>query len=435
MSFSQSFKYDVYNEHGEKIRDISEDEWKKEVIERVFSVESECTWLIFHDKDTKKVIDSDTNEVIEEEVVIHYHGIFIFKNGRYMSSIAELIETEQIEQLRDYEGHLRYLTHTTESAMADKKYRYEIDELYCKENNEILNKEQVRKLYTEKISGFKNKKDEVNNYRDIIVSEILNGKLALENVKDMYLKKFGAVKGDKYYIDSLSRFEKSELDYIDKRNKKLLRKGRRLITVYIYGESGAGKTTIANVLCRKQSKRHMNNEDDVFFAGSEISKITVDYFQNYQGEYSTLFDEFMPEKVFTFSAFNNIFNPTKGSLVSSRNKNKAWVSEFAVISKANHIDNLVNTMCLKAEKSESNDFEKLKKQIQRRIPIVIEVKDREIIVNIYDEKNNNYIEYKKYKNLSVKDDDSTKIDKFTEEIDELIEEKRNKIFDMKKFKI
>ena len=436
MSFSQSYEYDVHNENGELVRDISINEWKEEVIERVFSVESECTWLIFHDKDTKKVFDSDTNEFVEEEVGIHYHGIFIFKNNRYMSSIAELIETEQIEHLRDYEGHLRYLTHTTENAMADKKYRYGIDELYCSENNKILNKEEVRKLYTENISIFKNRKNnELNRFVDEVERKIMNGELSNDfEIKELFIGKYGEV-GNNHYRRYKSRFNEAQEIYIEDRVKFVEKRGRKLVTVYIYGKSNLGKTTLGEIIAKKQSKRNSFSESDFYFGATKSEGITKDVFQQYKSQYSTILDEFMPDEYFGYSQFNSVFNQTTMTTIGSRNVNRKWCSEFCAIIKSNGIDELINNMCAKASVNEKKDMENVRKQVMRRIPITVELLETGITVKVYDKKINDYVLKKEYKDLLILDSDINEINRFTHELDLLIEEVRDNIKKDRHFEI
>ena len=59
----------------------------------------------------------------------------------------------ELENVRNIAGSMRYLTHTTTDAINQRKYRYSIDELYFYSGGRMITGNEKRVAYTDRIVG------------------------------------------------------------------------------------------------------------------------------------------------------------------------------------------------------------------------------------------------------------------------------------------
>ncbi len=249
-------------------------------------------------------------------------------------------------------GALLYLLH----ANAPEKHQYSIEEVH---SNPKLHDE-LCALLEERKSG-KNISLTIKEYKspEEIVNEISNGKLLAEVYKDNNVDKFTYVKNLKYFRDA-------EAEY--RRHKAKM--PEYLLNIYIEGESGTGKTSVAKMIARYLYP----HEEDPFFAVGARQVA----FQNYAGQKVLIWDDITPVKLLDITPTGDIqemLDPHQQEKVA-RNIKHSYViltNEINIFTSTFNHFTFFNALI-------TNDTPK--EQIFRRFPIVIEIKQSDICMLI-----------------------------------------------------
>lgn len=115
------------------------------------------------------------------------------------------------------------------------------------------------------------------------------------------------------------------------RNTNIKMEGKREMKVlYIYGETGSGKTTMAKWLCEKIL------EIDYY-----ISSSSNDILQDYLGQEAIILDEFRPKDL-SFSDMLKLLDNHTNSTVKSRYYNKAIDCKYLIITTTQNISDIYN---------------------------------------------------------------------------------------------
>ena len=149
---------------------------------------------------------------------------------------------------------------------------------------------------------------------------------------------------------------------IEVRNTNIKMEGKREMKVfYIYGATGAGKTTMAKWLCEKML------EVDYY-----ISSSSNDILQDYLGQEAIILDEFRPTDL-SFSDMLKLLDNHTNSTVKSRYYNKAIDCKYLIITTTQNISDIYN---------EENLRDRL--QLYRRISEIYYVTDKGITAHEID---------------------------------------------------
>lgn len=419
----RNYKYETHemNEDGQLIKtsDLSEAEWKENVIKQLSDISSNCeVWFVFHDRDI-------ANELGEIKP-LHVHIIVEYNDGKYYHEVMSHLHCNENElnKLHNKVGMYRYLTHTTEKSMNEHKCRYEVDELYYYKLNKLMSSEEKHNDYREKIAG-KEKKEDDKKFIDDMLFKVQEGMIGRKDIRKIFIDEFGDRKGASLY----SKNRKALLDAIDDYQfdylSEMRRGGRRLVTIYIDGASGLGKTYLATKICEYQNLRVGRDQYDYYNASSTGQGLTKDLFQKYKNEYSTIIDEYMPEETHQFSEFNHVFNGRNIVEVASRNNTKPWFSELCVISKSRSVEDTIEALVYTATPSEIfKDKENLKHQVARRLQINILLHEVGATVRVYNMEKREYEVAFEYKDNLRK---SGNLEKFLYSLDEVIWKVRDSI--------
>lgn len=417
----RTYSYETHeiNDKGEliKVSDMSEKDWKKKIISEMENVDAEELWFIFHDKDL-------TTE--GEKKGLHVHIIALFENGRYPNAVMKQLSCQesQLNVVRKKTGVFRYLTHTNEQAMNERKYRYEIKDVYAYHKGVKLSMVEKRKDYTDKIVGKEMKDENEIEFINNLLVKIVNGKVTDNEIKQILVDEFGEERGINIHINNHRKFKLAEEMFLKAFLKEKQTVGRKLVTVYIEGAGNVGKTSLAKLLCQYENRKNGFDKNNYYLGGAEGKGTTYDPFQGYKLQYSTLLDEYMPESNLGFSGFNSVFNNNNIIDVSSRDNNKPWYSDFCVMSKSRPLYQTVNAMVEEATKDEKNDRNNALLQVQRRIPINIIFEKNNIIVKLFNADENKYELWKEFKGDTKSHDFLVN---FLKEVHELINDVRSKI--------
>ena len=402
--FQRNYFFETHDEDGNKTSDITDDEWKEKVLKEIFDNEklkiAEYIMLIFHDRD---VVSDETGEL----KTLHCHGVLVYEHAQYVENIREYVKAQErnFEILQSEAGAVRYLTHTTDEAMRDKKIRYNVSEIYLKErnNNDFIVGDELEKFYREKISSKAQANNELRRRLkktaiDEAIQLILNNEL-----KDM-------VDVQKYVVEdcglTLSEFltKRKLFDDAFEHKKNVIIKERTgksrydLRLIYIQGASNVGKTKLAKLLARCFNVSVNEDEDSIFNTATNGEGKTYDFYQNYNYEKSAIFDE-QDLIDLGYGQFKQMFDKNLLSTVASRFKNKVFLSDFNFIIKSEDIERQIESICSSEVSKIKKDYyltdnrkdfeiENIYKQIKRRFDLIIHIDENKIDLFVFNEKNN-----------------------------------------------
>lgn len=347
----------------------SEEDWKAQVIaELTDSVGCDNyseIYIMFHDRDL-------TNDEERKLRGLHVHFVVTYPNGRYRNSVRQLMKCndnpKNFEPCASRTSSLLYLTHTTPESIKEKKTRYNVSEMIINTNMylnqtrddgmleipRLLNDEEKELHYRLNIAGRIVAKSNAKIQKELVDSvciSILQGELTLTEVLDYLELKLQDDRNTAFRIwyDNKKRFEEAEREYQSRRFQELLTTGRDLSTLYISGDGGLGKTFIARSIIQKYiSSRNFpdNSKHGRIHTVANSGGRKLDFLSGYDFQAVTLFDD-LSYSAFDYFEFLNVFDRTQMNLYSSRFNNKAWFSEFAVITRSTPIKDYIDNLCKK----------------------------------------------------------------------------------------
>lgn len=222
---------------------------------------------IIHDKDK-----NESGELVDK----HVHVVLQFKNQRSLKSLAKLLDEPQVTAFRHWRGNVNnaysYLIHKTNDAI--DKYQYDVEEV--KANFDYPKLIETITLHT--VRKLKMKDSEI--IKDLL-DKLGNGEISKEEAINS-LTGSQYAKAKKQINDVHQRLQEQKAKkWLEQRKNN----NEPITVIWIYGESGTGKTAIA-----KKYADELNRE--YFISGS-----SRDTFQFYDGEHIVILDELRP---FTF---------------------------------------------------------------------------------------------------------------------------------------
>lgn len=295
---------------------------------------------ILHDKDVYTSDDFQKGKCSEEDIGSlkkpHYHVLLWFWSPQQLKYISEWfgVAENYLNTIKSNVGAVEYLTHKNRP----EKYQYD-------------NSEVVSSFDTEQF--IEKERDKIDNQNDI--SDIID-LIDREEIKqyNLYSKVSCEV-----YVKNKKKIDNA-FEYV--RNRKRKDKDRIMNVVYIWGESGSGKTTYAKMLASEKKY-------DYFISGSGD-----DFLDGYQGEPCVILDEVRPSSMALTTLLKMLDNNTASS-VSSRYFNK-WLDCKLVI--------LTSTKPLtEFFKEVQNNETEVQTQLKRRITTVVYSSLNEFIISTY----------------------------------------------------
>lgn len=394
FAISRNKQYETHQMDGQgqsiKVSDITDSDWKEKVKSETFDyIRSEWNSLksialIFHDRD----VTSDG-----ALKGLHCHMILEFRNpvtitaleklkfpvGQSLNNQEMMFQSRNVEVSRSESGSYRYLTHTTDKAMMERKTRYEVQELLVAEYGtdgsiEWKTGEDLEIWYRNKIKGtVKPEKLEFNEALQEAYFKIRHGELFDElEVEEFLQERFTemqatelVVKNKKAIIDARDMYQKTIFG-------EMQEKGRNLKTFYISGPSGIGKSRFAKDLARRININNGKSKNSIYTAPTAKDGKTYDFIDSeYKAQDVTIFDD-IDATSFGFQEFLNVFDRDNITKISSRYTNKTWLSHYAIITKASPI-----TDWMKRLAKQSSEYRENKKhqivQVSRRVELCIDL--------------------------------------------------------------
>lgn len=310
--------------------------------------------LILHDKD----ID-DKSQPVEP----HVHAMFRYTNARSIKNVAKILgdKPQYIEYWDNFDNGLSYLIHATDNALT--KHQYSPTEVRA--NFDYLG--EIKKI-EKSVSKAQN---EIKVKR--LLDMMYEGKVTKAEVEK-------ALTGSQYgklhrQIDDI--WSKRLQNEAEKWRKEMIEQGKSINVIWIYGETGTGKSTLAKEYAEKAKQPY-------FISGS-----SRDIFQNYAGERTMIIDEFRPN-VIPYQDLLRITDPFGSQVMApSRYNDKALACDLIIItSPYSPLDfyretfGFNNSMSYFRKRSQTDTFE----QLDRRITLTIEMNEHWINAVIFDKK-------------------------------------------------
>jgi adenylate kinase family enzyme len=404
FSISRNKQYETHQLDGQgqsiKVSEISDTDWKEKVKSETFEYLAteygslKSIALIFHDRD----LTSDG-----ERKGLHCHMILEFRNpvtitslekfkfeaGKSLNNQDLMFQSRNVEASKSSSGSYRYLTHTTDKAMMERKTRYEVQELIVAEyetdgSMKWITGEELELWYRDKIKGtVRPEKLEFDEALQETFYKVRQGELFGElEVEEFLRERFTEMQATELVIKNKKFFDGARQLYQQEVFDEMQSNGRNLKTFYISGLSGVGKSKFAKDLARRININNGKSPNFVYTAPTAKDGKTYDFIDSeYKAQDVTIFDD-IDATSFGFQEFLNVFDKDNITKISSRYTNKAWVSHYAIITKASKIEDWMERLASQSSEYHKNERNQLV-QVSRRIELWIDLDLENNQVNFY----------------------------------------------------
>lgn len=325
-------------------------------------IELEEMHAIYHDKDKTVVYDKFDKELVETLKEPHIHVLFKTKESQDVETIANAIGVapEYIEFAKQgkyvYSNMLAYLIHAKDK----QKHQYSPNEVltlvggdYKTHFANLSNQWKIgviKKTANQKIHNLS------GNQLDSVIDKILTQEISHDEIlavpeyqkayihnKQLFERTFEVVAENKY-----KTFQKN---ITDKKIEKL--------SIYIYGETGTGKTKFARELAER-----IRNHIYVYTGETwdSVSLASKNPFDDYNGEEIIILDDFR-ENTLEFKECLKVFGPNEVAPAAARYKNKKIYFHVAIITTTKRPERLF-------KKAKEDELENIR-QFERRMGLII----------------------------------------------------------------
>lgn len=301
----------------------------EEIEKRIQAITNLKTYCIMlHDKDVLK--DGNPKKP-------HFHAVLTFTDGKTWESIAAAVGVE-----KQYVNKIKTTTARAQAYLIHKndpdKFQYDAADVRANFD------------YIEKMDDIK---------RTISIEEVIN-RIEKEEIKPYNI--YTAVDANTYakYKPKLER----AFEYVQNKNRSI---NRNMECLYIYGESGTGKTTLAKHLAAQRNYK------------AYVSSGGKNPLDNYQGEECIILDD-LRGSAFSLVDFLKLTDNHTDSLVGCRYYNKSIsYCKLIICTSVKSVEELYNGVT-DAEKEPL-------KQLYRRFSQIIRLDDEFMNISVYDDEN------------------------------------------------
>lgn len=308
--------------------------------------------LIVHDSDV-----NDHNEKIED----HVHVMLSFENARSVNSVAKELgdEPQYLEMWKGKaENGYAYLIHATKFSIS--KYQYPPEKVTA--NFNYL--EEMHRI-TEEV-----KKSIQTANSTILLNSLYEGKITKENLeKKLNGSQYGRMK--RQIEDVWSKYLQFQAA---KWREEMKKSGKQIQVIWISGEAGTGKTSLAREYAEKSNQPY-------FITGS-----SRDLFQNYSGEHTVIIDEFRADMM-KYADLLRILDPFGSQVMApSRYSDKPLACDLILITSPYDPAEFYRQSFSRTPEESVDSLE----QLLRRITLTIEMDESHIRAVEYDRKTKIY---------------------------------------------
>lgn len=317
-------------------------EWRKAWITQKVITKSGDYFGIFHDKDLKN--DGKLKP-------LHMHAVVMLKNPMSEDAFRRYFEVsrpENAEHTVSINGALRYLLHITDQAIADFKHIYGESDLFGHAQGFLdRDKQSLSVVYHSKIIDARNGRSggkaatpkRVKAIANKLGGMLYRGEITLQEATQMYEKEFGDT-GTVAFKNVEPALKKQWQAYLANKADDFRINGRRLVTDFITGQGGTGKSNIAEAIAYYADSSHSWHAT----TGPGKGK-TSDITDGYAGEPQAVINE-LDGDAESFRALCALLDPYHFSKSSSRNKNTDYLVDRIHITTSTDLANwLIDSIC------------------------------------------------------------------------------------------
>lgn len=327
-------------------------------------IELEEMHAIYHDKDKTVVYDKFDKELVEKLKEPHIHVLFKAKESQDVETVANAVGVapEYIEYAKkgsqSYNNMLAYLIHAKDK----QKHQYSPNEVltlvgvdYKTHFANLSNQWKIgaiKKTANQKIHNLS------GNQLESVIDKILTQEISRDEILTVPEYKKAYV----YNQQKIDRaFERVAEDKYKTFEKNITAKNIEKLSIYIYGETGTGKTKFAKELAER-----IRNFIYVYTGETwnSVSLASKNPFDDYNGEEIIILDDFR-ENTLEFNECLKVFGPNEVAPAAARYKNKKIYFHVAIITTTKKTEMLF-------KKAREEDLENIH-QFKRRMSFMIDV--------------------------------------------------------------
>lgn len=322
----------------------------EQLIKLVEETEPKKYAMILHDKDVHK------NGEPKEK---HIHLMLSYENARSINSIAKKLgdKPQYIEMWKGKaENGYSYLIHATKESI--NKYQYDPSEVKANFNYQLemkrITEEVKRSIRTQTINS------------TLLLNSLYNGEITKEELeRKINGNQYGRMKRQ---IEDV--WHKHLQFQAAKWREEMKKSGKRINTIWISGESGTGKTSLAREYAEKSNQPY-------FITGS-----SRDLFQNYSGEHTMIIDELRADMI-KYADLLRILDPFGSQVMApSRYSDKPLTCDLILITSPYDPAEFYKELFSKTNEDVIDGLE----QLLRRITLTIKLDASHIRAVEYDRK-------------------------------------------------
>lgn len=252
--------------------------------------------VILHDKDV-----NDKGQPIEP----HAHAMMSFENAHSLASVAKQLG-DKPQYVEAWKGNSNngysYLTHRT--AESKDKFQYSFSDVVANFDYHT---------FMQKISAEISRNNSTSV--KLLLDLLYNGNIEKSELE----KRLTGSQYGRYKSQIENVYAKRLQNQAEQFRKEMIEQGRQVKVIFIYGDSGVGKTSLAKKYAEKANQEY-------FVTGS-----SRDLFQNYKGEHTLIMDELRPD-VIPYADLLRILDPFENNkMLPSRYADKALACDLIII--------------------------------------------------------------------------------------------------------
>lgn len=221
-----------------------------------------------------------------------------------------------------------YQLHRTVKSIAQHKHAYDEDSmlLFNVSKNEL--DDLLAKAVKNDLKGKELDDQKMTDLADRLTNEIRQG-LTINDAEQESIKEFGKQQ-PQFWRRYHKHLEEERQAYTDKLFHQLVFRSRNFSLFYLYGTGGSGKSILADQLGYYFADK---SDRGVHLTAPNGKKKTPDFVSTYKGELVSVAHEMKPVQL-GVDEFESIFEPYKYSIVNSRNSDKPYLAQAAIITNA-----------------------------------------------------------------------------------------------------
>lgn len=323
----------------------NKEEWRKWreawLTQKVYAKSGEYIG-IFHDCDMKA--DGRTPKPL------HMHAVVMLQNAMSEDAFRKYFDVsrpENAEHAVSINGALRYLLHITDQSIADGKHIYSESNLFGYIRGLVRNQQSISMAYhsyiTDARKGQSGGKVATSKRVKAVASRLggmlYHGEITMQDATELYEKEFGAT-GTLPFKNVEPALKKQRQAYLAKKADDFRINGRHLVTDFITGKGGTGKSNLAEAIAYYADPSHSWHAT----TGPGKGK-TSDITDGYSGEPQAVINE-LDGDAESFRTLCALLDPYHFSKSSSRNKNTDYLVDRIHITTSTNLSTwLIDNIC------------------------------------------------------------------------------------------